>query len=121
MIYDLKCSNPRARVSVKLVSEVGVGVIAAGVAKAKADHILISGHDGGTGAARWTSIKFAGLPWELGLAETHQTLVLNDLRGRVVVQTDGQLRSGRDVAIACLLGAEEFGFSTAPLLSLIHI
>ena len=118
LIYDLKCSNPRARVSVKLVSEVGVGVIAAGVAKAKADHILISGHDGGTGAARWTSIKFAGLPWELGLAETHQTLVLNDLRGRVVVQTDGQLRSGRDVAIACLLGAEEFGFSTAPLISM---
>ena len=118
LIYDLKCSNPRARVSVKLVSEVGVGVIASGVAKAKADHILISGHDGGTGAARWTSIKYAGLPWELGLAETHQTLVLNDLRGRVVVQTDGQLRTGRDVAIACLLGAEEYGFSTAPLISM---
>lgn len=118
LIYDLKCSNPRSRVSVKLVSEVGVGVIASGVAKAKADHILISGHDGGTGAARWTSIKYAGLPWELGLAETHQTLVLNDLRGRVTVQTDGQLRTGRDVAMACLLGAEEFGFSTAPLISM---
>lgn len=118
LIYDLKCSNPRARVSVKLVSEVGVGVIASGVAKAKADHILISGHDGGTGAARWTSIKYAGLPWELGLAETHQTLVLNDLRGRVTVQTDGQLRTGRDVAMACLLGAEEWGFSTAPLIAM---
>ena len=118
LIYDLKCSNPRSRVSVKLVSEVGVGVIASGVAKAKADHILIAGHDGGTGASRWTGIKNAGLPWELGLAETHQTLVLNDLRGRVVVQTDGQLRTGRDVAIACLLGAEEFGFSTAPLISM---
>ncbi|WFD25732.1 alanine dehydrogenase [Malassezia nana] len=118
LIYDLKCSNPRARVSVKLVSEVGVGVIAAGVAKGKADHILIAGHDGGTGAARWTSIKYAGLPWELGLAETHQTLVLNDLRGRVTVQTDGQLRTGRDVAMACLLGAEEWGFSTAPLIAM---
>ncbi|KAJ9227599.1 hypothetical protein DTO169C6_240 [Paecilomyces variotii] len=109
LIYDLKCSNPRSRVSVKLVSEVGVGIVASGVAKAKADHILISGHDGGTGASRWTGIKYAGLPWELGLAETHQTLVLNDLRGRVIVQTDGQLRTGRDVAIACLLGAEEWG------------
>ncbi|WFD33348.1 alanine dehydrogenase [Malassezia cuniculi] len=118
LIYDLKCSNPRARVSVKLVSEVGVGVIASGVAKAKADHVLISGHDGGTGASRWTGIKYAGLPWELGLAETHQTLVLNDLRGRVTVQTDGQLRTGRDVAIACLLGAEEWGFSTAPLIAM---
>ncbi|KAK3076847.1 glutamate synthase [NADH], partial [Coniosporium uncinatum] len=96
LIYDLKCSNPRARVSVKLVSETGVGIVASGVAKAKADHILISGHDGGTGASRWTGIKYAGLPWELGLAETHQTLVLNDLRGRVIVQTDGQLRTGRD-------------------------
>ncbi|KAI8575052.1 hypothetical protein K450DRAFT_263550 [Umbelopsis ramanniana AG] len=118
LIYDLKCSNPRARVSVKLVSEVGVGIVAAGVAKAKADHILISGHDGGTGASRWTGIKYAGLPWELGLAETHQTLVLNDLRGRVVVQTDGQIKTGRDVAIACLLGAEEWGFATTPLIAL---
>ncbi|KAG9881979.1 glutamate synthase-like protein, partial [Aureobasidium melanogenum] len=101
LIYDLKCSNPRSRVSVKLVSETGVGIVASGVAKARADHILISGHDGGTGASRWTGIKYAGLPWELGLAETHQTLVLNDLRGRVIVQTDGQLRTGRDVAIAC--------------------
>ncbi|WEW61807.1 glutamate synthase [NADH] [Emydomyces testavorans] len=118
LIYDLKCSNPRARVSVKLVSEVGVGIVASGVAKAKADHILISGHDGGTGASRWTGIKYAGLPWELGLAETHQTLVLNDLRGRVIVQTDGQLRTGKDVAIACLLGAEEWGFATAPLIAM---
>jgi len=118
LIYDLKCSNPRARVSVKLVSETGVGIVASGVAKAKADHILISGHDGGTGASRWTGIKYAGLPWELGLAETHQTLVLNDLRGRVIVQTDGQLRTGRDVAIATLLGAEEFGFATAPLIAM---
>ncbi|PSR82252.1 hypothetical protein BD289DRAFT_483994 [Coniella lustricola] len=118
LIYDLKCSSPRSRVSVKLVSEAGVGIVAAGVAKAKADHILISGHDGGTGASRWTGIKYAGLPWELGLAETHQTLVLNDLRGRVVVQTDGQLRTGRDVAIACLLGAEEWGFATTPLIAM---
>ena len=118
LIYDLKCSNPRARVSVKLVSETGVGIVASGVAKAKADHLLISGHDGGTGASRWTGIKYAGLPWELGLAETHQTLVLNDLRGRIVVQTDGQLRTGRDVAIGCLLGAEEFGFATAPLIAM---
>ena len=118
LIYDLKCSNPRARVSVKLVSETGVGIVASGVAKAKADHILISGHDGGTGASRWTGIKYAGLPWELGLAETHQTLVLNDLRGRVIVQTDGQLRTGRDVAVACLLGAEEWGFATTPLIAM---
>ena len=118
LIYDLKCSNPRARVSVKLVSEVGVGIVAAGVAKAKSDHILISGHDGGTGASRWTGIKYAGLPWELGLAETHQTLVLNDLRGRVIVQTDGQIRTGRDVAVACLLGAEEWGFATTPLIAM---
>ncbi|KAH9951960.1 NADPH-dependent glutamate synthase [Amylocystis lapponica] len=118
LIYDLKCSNPRARVSVKLVSEVGVGIVASGVAKAKADHILISGHDGGTGASRWTGIKHAGLPWELGLAETHQTLVLNDLRGRVTVQTDGQVRTGRDIAIACLLGAEEWGFATTPLIAM---
>ncbi|QIX02513.1 hypothetical protein AMS68_008030 [Peltaster fructicola] len=118
LIYDLKCSNPRARVSVKLVSETGVGIVASGVAKAKSDHILISGHDGGTGASRWTGIKYAGLPWELGLAETHQTLVLNDLRGRVIVQTDGQIRTGRDVAIACLLGAEEWGFATTPLIAM---
>jgi glutamate synthase (NADH) len=118
LIYDLKCSNPVARVSVKLVSEVGVGIIASGVAKAKADHILISGHDGGTGASRWTGIKYAGLPWELGLAETHQTLVLNNLRGRVALQTDGQIKTGRDVAIACLLGAEEWGFATTPLIVL---
>ncbi|KAI9316069.1 hypothetical protein BX666DRAFT_2028300 [Dichotomocladium elegans] len=118
LIYDLKSSSPRARISVKLVSEVGVGIVAAGVAKAKADHILISGHDGGTGASRWTGIKYAGLPWELGLAETHQTLVLNDLRGRVIVQTDGQIKTGRDVAIACLLGAEEWGFATTPLIAL---
>ena len=108
----------RSRVSVKLVSEVGVGIVASGVAKAKADHILISGHDGGTGASRWTGIKHAGLPWELGLAETHQTLVLNDLRGRVTVQTDGQVRTGRDIAIACMLGAEEWGFATTPLIAM---
>lgn len=102
----------------KLVSEAGVGVIASGVVKGHADHVLISGHDGGTGASRWTGIKSAGLPWELGLAETHQTLVANDLRGRTVLQTDGQLKTGRDVAIAALLGAEEFGFSTAPLITL---
>ncbi|KAK3069841.1 glutamate synthase [NADH] [Teratosphaeriaceae sp. CCFEE 6253] len=118
LIYDLKCSNPRARISVKLVSETGVGIVASGVAKAKADHLLISGHDGGTGASRWTGIKYAGLPWELGLAETHQTLVLNDLRGRMVIQTDGQLRTGRDIAVACLLGAEEFGFATTPLIAM---
>ncbi|HJP38103.1 MAG TPA: glutamate synthase large subunit [Gammaproteobacteria bacterium] len=118
LIHDLKNSNPSARISVKLVAEVGVGTIAAGVAKAHAEHILISGHDGGTGASPLTSIKHAGLPWELGLAETHQTLVLNDLRSRVVLQTDGGLRTGRDVVIAALLGAEEFGFSTAPLITL---
>ncbi|KAL2314381.1 putative glutamate synthase [NADPH] [Schizosaccharomyces pombe] len=118
LIYDMKSANPRACVSVKLVSEVGVGIVASGVAKAKADHILVSGHDGGTGASRWTGIKYAGLPWELGVAETHQTLVLNDLRGRVVIQTDGQIRTGRDVAIACLLGAEEWGFATTPLIAL---
>ncbi|WBW70915.1 glutamate synthase (GOGAT) Glt1 [Schizosaccharomyces osmophilus] len=118
LVYDLKCANPRARVSVKLVSEVGVGIVASGVAKAKADHIVISGHDGGTGASRWTGIKYAGLPWELGVAETHQTLVLNDLRGRIVIQTDGQIKTGRDVAIACLLGAEEWGFATTPLIAL---
>ncbi|KAF5191488.1 Glutamate synthase [NADH], amyloplastic [Thalictrum thalictroides] len=118
LIHDLKNSNPGARVSVKLVSEAGVGVIASGVVKGHADHVLISGHDGGTGASRWTGIKNAGLPWELGLAETHQTLVANDLRGRTVLQTDGQLKTGRDVAVAALLGAEEFGFSTAPLITL---
>ncbi|XP_068644399.1 glutamate synthase [NADH], amyloplastic isoform X2 [Aristolochia californica] len=118
LIHDLKNSNPAARISVKLVSEAGVGVIASGVVKGHADHVLISGHDGGTGASRWTGIKNAGLPWELGLAETHQTLVANDLRGRAIVQTDGQLKTGRDVAIAALLGAEEFGFSTAPLITL---
>lgn len=118
LIHDLKNANPSARVSVKLVSEAGVGVIASGVVKGHADHVLISGHDGGTGASRWTGIKNAGLPWELGLAETHQTLVANDLRGRTILQTDGQLKTGRDVAIAALLGAEEFGFSTAPLITL---
>ncbi|HZL36219.1 MAG TPA: glutamate synthase large subunit [Tepidisphaeraceae bacterium] len=117
LIHDLKNSNPAARVSVKLVSEVGVGTIAAGVAKAKADHILISGDSGGTGASPLTSIKYAGLPWELGVAETQQTLVLNNLRGRVVLQTDGQLKTGRDVIIGALLGAEEFGFSTGPLIA----
>ncbi len=115
LIHDLKNANPRARISVKLVAEVGVGIVAAGVAKGKADVVLISGHDGGTGASPQSSIKHAGLPWELGLAETHQTLVLNDLRSRIVVECDGQLKTGRDVAIACLLGAEEFGFATAPL------
>ena len=118
LIYDLKNSNPAARISVKLVSEVGVGTIASGVAKAHADHILISGDGGGTGASPLTSIKHAGLPWELGIAETHQTLVMNDLRSRVTLQTDGGLKTGRDVAIAALLGAEEFGFSTAPLITL---
>ncbi|KAJ3071833.1 glutamate synthase [NADH] [Podochytrium sp. JEL0797] len=118
LIYDLKCANPDARISVKLVSEVGVSVIASGVAKAKAEHILISGHDGGTGASRWTGIKHAGVPWELGLTETHQTLVAKNLRGRVVLQTDGQIKTGRDVAIACLLGAEEWGFATTPLIAM---
>ena len=118
LIHDLKNSNPSSRISVKLVSEVGVGTVAAGVAKAHADHILISGHDGGTGASPLTSIKHAGLPWELGIAETHQTLVLSDLRSRVTLQTDGQLKTGRDVVVACMLGAEEFGFSTAPLITL---
>ena len=118
LISDLKNSNPSARISVKLVSEVGVGTVASGVAKAHADHILISGDGGGTGASPLTSIKHAGLPWELGIAETHQTLVMNDLRSRVTLQTDGGLKTGRDVVIAALLGAEEFGFSTAPLISL---
>src|SRR6185295_3025310 len=118
LIYDLKCANRDARISVKLVAEVGVGTVAAGVAKAKADVILISGHDGGTGASPQTSIKHAGAPWELGLSETHQTLLLNDLRSRVTLETDGQLKTGRDVMIAALLGAEEFGFASAPLVSL---
>ena len=118
LIHDLKNSNVHARVNVKLVSEVGVGTVAAGVAKAKADVILVSGYDGGTGASPRSSIQHAGAPWELGLAETNQTLLLNDLRSRVVLETDGQLKTGRDVAIACLLGAEEFGFATAPLVTL---
>ena len=118
LIHDLKNSNPSARVSVKLVSEVGVGTVAAGVAKGFADHILISGDTGGTGASPLTSIKHAGLPWELGIAETHQTLVLNDLRSRVTLQTDGGLKTGRDVVMAAILGAEEFGFATAPLVTL---
>ncbi|MDO8266496.1 MAG: glutamate synthase-related protein [Moraxellaceae bacterium] len=115
LIHDLKNVNPKADVSVKLVSEVGVGTVAAGVAKAKADHVVIAGHDGGTGASPWSSIKHAGTPWELGLAETQQTLVLNRLRGRVRVQADGQMKTGRDVVIGALLGADEFGFATAPL------
>ncbi len=118
LIYDLKNSNPSAAVSVKLVSEVGVGTIAAGVAKAHADHILISGHEGGTGASPLTGVKHAGLPWELGIAETHQTLVLNDLRSRVSLETDGQIKTGRDVVIAAMLGAEHYGLSTAPLIAL---
>ncbi len=118
LIYDLKNANPNARISVKLVSKAGVGVIAAGVAKGKADHILISGHDGGTGASPLTSIKHAGLPWELGIAETHQVLVRNGLRSRVILQTDGQLKTGRDLAIAAILGAEEFGFATSALIAL---
>jgi glutamate synthase domain-containing protein 3 len=115
LIHDLKNANPAASISVKLVSEVGVGTVAAGVAKAKADHVTIAGHDGGTGASPVSSIKHAGTPWELGLAETQQTLVLNRLRGRIVVQVDGQMKTGRDVAIGALLGADEFGFATAPL------
>ena len=118
LIYDLKNVNPKARISVKLVAEVGVGTVAAGVAKAHADLVLISGHDGGTGAAPLTSLKHAGVPWELGLAETQQVLVLNDLRSRIRVQTDGKLQTGRDVVIAALLGAEEFGFSTSPLIAM---
>ncbi|WP_040599148.1 glutamate synthase large subunit [Patulibacter medicamentivorans] len=117
LIYDLRCGNPVASVSVKLVSEVGVGTIASGVAKAGADHVVIAGHDGGTGASPLSSIVSAGVPWEIGLAETQQTLLLNDLRSRVRVQTDGQLKTGRDVVIAALLGADEFGFSTAPLIA----
>jgi glutamate synthase (NADPH/NADH) large chain/glutamate synthase (ferredoxin) len=117
LIYDLRCSNPQAQVSVKLVSEVGVGTVAAGVSKANADRVLISGHDGGTGASPLSSIQSAGVPWEIGLAETQQTLLLNDLRSRIVVQTDGQLKTGRDVVIAAMLGADEMGFSTAPLIA----
>jgi glutamate synthase domain-containing protein 2/glutamate synthase domain-containing protein 1/glutamate synthase domain-containing protein 3 len=117
LIYDLRCSNPKAQVSVKLVSEVGVGTVAAGVSKANADRVLIAGHDGGTGASPLSSIQAAGVPWEIGLAETQQTLLLNDLRGRIIVQTDGQLKTGRDVVIAALLGADEMGFSTAPLIA----
>ncbi|MDO1529443.1 glutamate synthase-related protein [Fulvimonas sp. R45] len=115
LIHDLKSCNPQASISVKLVSEVGVGTVAAGVAKCKADHVVIAGHDGGTGASPWSSIKHAGTPWELGLAETQQTLVLNRLRGRIRVQADGQMKTGRDVVIGALLGADEFGFATAPL------
>ncbi len=115
LIHDLKNANPHASISVKLVSEVGVGTVAAGVAKAKSDHVTISGHDGGTGASPWSSIKHAGTPWELGLAETQQTLVLNRLRGRIAVQVDGQIKTGRDVVIGAMLGADEFGFATAPL------
>jgi glutamate synthase domain-containing protein 2/glutamate synthase domain-containing protein 3 len=117
LIHDLKNANQRASISVKLVSEVGVGTIATGVAKAKADHVVIAGHDGGTGASPWSSIKHAGTPWELGLAETQQTLVLNRLRGRIRVQADGQMKTGRDVVIGALLGADEFGFATAPLVA----
>src|SRR5207344_819771 len=115
LIFDLKNANRKARISVKLVSKAGVGTIAAGVVKAKADVVLISGHDGGTGASPISSIRHTGLPWELGLAESHQTLVKNKLRSRVVLQTDGQLKTGRDVAIATLLGAEEWGVATAAL------
>jgi len=115
LIHDLKNANPSASISVKLVSEVGVGTVAAGVSKAKSDHVTISGHDGGTGASPWSSIKHAGTPWELGLAETQQTLVLNRLRGRIAVQVDGQIKTGRDVVIGAMLGADEFGFATAPL------
>ena len=117
LIFDLRCSNPGARISVKLVSEVGVGTVAAGVAKANSDHVVIAGHDGGTGASPVSSIQSAGVPWEIGLAETQQTLVKNKLRDRITVQTDGQLKTGRDVVVGALLGAEEFGFSTAPLIT----
>src|SRR5436305_486529 len=117
LIYDLRCSNPEAEVSVKLVSEVGVGTVAAGVSKANADRVLISGHDGGTGASPLSSIQSAGVPWEIGVAETQQTLLINDLRSRIVVQTDGQLKTGRDVVVAAMLGADEMGFSTAPLIA----
>ena len=115
LIHDLKNANPERAIHVKLVAEAGVGTVAAGVSKAHADVVLISGHDGGTGASPLTCIKHAGVPWELGLAETQQVLVVNGLRGRIVVQADGQMKTGRDVVIAALLGAEEFGFATAPL------
>lgn len=115
LIHDLKNANHYARVSVKLVAEVGVGTVAAGVSKGKADVVLISGHDGGTGASPQTSIMHAGLPWELGLAEAHQVLVMNNLRGRIVVQTDGMIRTAKDVVIATMLGAEEYGIATASL------
>ncbi len=118
LIYDLRCANPTASISVKLVSEVGVGTVAAGVAKANADHVTISGHDGGTGASPQSSVQSAGVPWEIGLAETQQTLLLNDLRSRITVEVDGQVKTGRDVVIAALLGADEFGFSTAPLIAM---
>jgi glutamate synthase (NADPH) large chain len=118
LIYDLRCANPTSSVSVKLVSEVGVGTVAAGVAKANADHVTISGHDGGTGASPQSSVQSAGVPWEIGLAETQQTLLLNDLRSRITVEVDGGMRTGRDVVIAALLGADEFGFSTAPLIAM---
>ncbi len=118
LIYDLRCANPSASVSVKLVSEVGVGTVASGVAKANADHVTISGHDGGTGASPQSSVQGAGIPWEIGLAETQQTLLLNDLRSRITVEVDGQLKTGRDVVIGALLGADEFGFSTAPLIAM---
>jgi glutamate synthase domain-containing protein 2/glutamate synthase domain-containing protein 1/glutamate synthase domain-containing protein 3 len=118
LIFDLRCANPQARISVKLVAEVGVGTVAAGVAKANSDHVVIAGHDGGTGASPVSSVHNAGVPWEIGLAETQQTLVKNKLRDRIVVQTDGQLKTGRDVVVAALLGAEEFGFATAPLIAM---
>ncbi len=118
LIYDLRCANPTAAVSVKLVSEMGVGTVAAGVAKCNADHVVIAGHDGGTGASPLSSVQSAGVPWEIGLAETQQTLVMNDLRSRIWVQTDGQLKTGRDVVIAALLGADEMGFATAPLVTM---
>ena len=118
LIHDLRCANPHARISVKLAAEAGVGTVAAGVVKAHADHVVIAGHDGGTGASPQSSLQFAGVPWELGLAETQQTLVRNGLRSRVVLQADGGMRTGRDVVIAALLGAEEVGASTAPLVAL---
>jgi glutamate synthase domain-containing protein 2/glutamate synthase domain-containing protein 3 len=118
LIYDLRCANPTASVSVKLVAEVGVGTVAAGCAKANADHVTISGHDGGTGASPQSSVQYAGVPWEIGLAETQQTLLLNDLRSRITVEVDGQIKTGRDVVIGALLGADEFGFSTAPLIAM---
>jgi glutamate synthase domain-containing protein 3 len=118
LIYDLRCANPSASISVKLVSEVGVGTVAAGVAKANADHVTIAGHDGGTGASPQSSVQGAGIPWEIGLAETQQTLLLNDLRSRIAVEVDGGMRTGRDVVVGALLGADEFGFSTAPLIAM---